>query len=83
MSYMLRARYLQLAMHTRHMPPATINVTDDQGGEHRLYPGHYADIWVTDGDRGDAAVDILRDRERGVPRYNEFLRQLRKKPVKW
>jgi hypothetical protein len=29
-----------------------------------------------------AAVDILRDRERGVPRYNEFRRQLRKKPVK-
>lgn len=28
-----------------------------------------------------AAVDILRDRERGVPRYNEFLRLLRKKPV--
>jgi hypothetical protein len=39
-------------------------------------------------DRGDgepidlAAVDILRDRERGVPRYNEFLRQLRKEPVR-
>ena len=29
-----------------------------------------------------AAVDILRDRERGVPRYNEFRRQLRKPPVK-
>ena len=28
------------------------------------------------------AVDILRDRERGVPRYNEFRRQLRKEPVK-
>jgi len=28
-----------------------------------------------------AAVDILRDRERGVPRYNEFRRQLRKKPI--
>jgi Animal haem peroxidase len=27
------------------------------------------------------AVDILRDRERGVPRYNEFRRQLRKEPV--
>ena len=25
-----------------------------------------------------AAVDILRDRERGVPRYNEFRRQLRR-----
>jgi hypothetical protein len=29
-----------------------------------------------------AAIDILRDRERGVPRYNEFRRQLRKPPVK-
>jgi hypothetical protein len=29
-----------------------------------------------------AAVDILRDRERGVPRYNEFRRQLRRAPVK-
>lgn len=29
-----------------------------------------------------AAVDILRDRERGVPRYNEFRRQLRMAPAK-
>lgn len=29
-----------------------------------------------------AAVDIIRDRERGVPRYNEFRRQLRMKPAK-
>ena len=29
-----------------------------------------------------AAVDILRDRERGVPRYNEFLKLIDKKPVK-
>lgn len=28
-----------------------------------------------------AALDILRDRERGVPRYNAFLKQLRKRPV--
>lgn len=28
-----------------------------------------------------AAVDILRDRERGVPRYNEFRRQLRLQPL--
>jgi hypothetical protein len=28
-----------------------------------------------------ASVDITRDRERGVPRYNEFLRLLHKKPV--
>ncbi|HXU40392.1 MAG TPA: peroxidase family protein [Blastocatellia bacterium] len=29
-----------------------------------------------------ATVDILRDRERGVPRYNEFLRLIDKDPVK-
>jgi hypothetical protein len=29
-----------------------------------------------------AAVDILRNRERGVPRYNEFRRQFRLKPAK-
>jgi hypothetical protein len=29
-----------------------------------------------------AAVDIMRDRERGVPRYNEFRRLLHKPPVK-
>ena len=29
-----------------------------------------------------AALDILRDRERGVPRYNEFRRMLRLKPVR-
>ncbi|MGA6829059.1 peroxidase family protein [Nitrospira sp. NS4] len=28
-----------------------------------------------------AALDILRDRERGVPRYNDFRRMLRMKPV--
>jgi hypothetical protein len=29
-----------------------------------------------------AAVDILRDRERGVPRYNQFRQALHKKPVR-
>ncbi len=29
-----------------------------------------------------AATDILRDRERGVPRYNEFRKLLHKKPAK-
>lgn len=28
------------------------------------------------------AIDVLRDRERGVPRYNEFRKSLRKEPVK-
>jgi len=29
-----------------------------------------------------AAIDVLRDRERGVPRYNEFRRLIHRKPVK-
>ena len=29
-----------------------------------------------------AAIDVLRDRERGIPRYNEFRRLIHRKPVK-
>src|SRR5262249_56836300 len=47
------------------------------------YPYFLQNLNRDDGSRFDlAAVDILRDRERGVPRYNEFRRQLRKEPVK-
>ena len=47
------------------------------------YPRFLQNLNRDDGSRFDlAAVDILRDRERGVPRYNEFRRQLRKEPVK-
>jgi Animal haem peroxidase len=47
------------------------------------YPRHLQNLTRDDGERLDlAAVDILRDRERGVPRYNEFRRLLRKEPVK-
>jgi hypothetical protein len=47
------------------------------------YPRHLQALNREDGTRLDlAAVDILRDRERGVPRYNEFRRLLRKEPVK-
>jgi hypothetical protein len=46
------------------------------------YPRHLQTL-VRDNDRLDlAAVDILRDRERGVPRYNEFRRLIGKDPVK-
>jgi hypothetical protein len=46
------------------------------------YPRHLQNL-TRDGERLDlAAVDILRDRERGVPRYNQFRRLLRKEPVK-
>ena len=47
------------------------------------YPRHLQNLVRDDGERLDlAAVDILRDRERGVPRYNQFRRLLRKEPVK-
>ena len=47
------------------------------------YPRHLQNLTRDDGERLDlAAVDILRDRERGVPRYNQFRRLLRKDPVK-
>ena len=46
------------------------------------YPRHLQNLTRDDGEHLDlAAVDILRDRERGVPRYNEFRRLLRKEPV--
>lgn len=47
------------------------------------YPRHLQNLTRPDGRRIDlAAVDILRDRERGVPRYNRFRRLLRKAPVR-
>ena len=43
------------------------------------YPRHLQNLTRDDGERLDlAAVDILRDRERGVPRYNQFRRLLHK-----
>ncbi|MGH9161587.1 MAG: peroxidase family protein, partial [Vicinamibacteraceae bacterium] len=46
------------------------------------YPKHLQNLRRENGEHLDlAAVDILRDRERGVPRYNEFRRLLRKEPV--
>lgn len=47
------------------------------------YPRHLQNLTRDDGERLDlAAVDILRDRERGVPRYNHFRTLLGKDPVK-
>jgi 2,4-dienoyl-CoA reductase-like NADH-dependent reductase (Old Yellow Enzyme family) len=47
------------------------------------YPRHLQNLTRDNGERLDlAAVDILRDRERGVPRYNEFRRLMHKPPVK-
>ena len=46
------------------------------------YPRHLQDLTRDDGEHLDlAAVDIFRDRERGVPRYNMFRRLLHKEPV--
>ena len=46
------------------------------------YPRHLQNLTRDDGEHLDlAAVDILRDRERGVPRYNEFRRHFHKDPV--
>jgi hypothetical protein len=46
------------------------------------YPTHLQNLTQDNGERFDlAAVDILRDRERGVPRYNRFRRLFHKSPV--
>ena len=46
------------------------------------YPRHLQNLVRDDGERLDVAtIDILRDRERGVPRYNRFRRLLHKEPV--
>src|SRR5690606_20698720 len=47
------------------------------------YPRHLQNLTRPDGRRIDlAAADTLRDRERGVPRYNRSRRLLRKAPVR-
>ena len=46
------------------------------------FPRWMQDITLPDGLRLDlAALDVMRDRERGVPRYNEFRRRLHLKPA--
>ena len=45
------------------------------------YPKHLQNLTRDDGEHLDlAAVDIFRDRERGVPRYNQFRRLMHKEP---
>lgn len=45
------------------------------------YPRFLQDLTLPDGVRLDlGAVDIIRDRERGIPRYNQFRRLLHLKP---
>jgi hypothetical protein len=46
------------------------------------YPRHLQNITLDNGEHLDLAmVDIFRDRERGVPRYNQFRRLIHKPPV--
>jgi hypothetical protein len=46
------------------------------------FPKHLQNLHKDSGERFDmAAVDILRDRERGLPRYNAFRRLFHKQPV--
>ena len=45
------------------------------------YPRHLQNLVKDSGERFDmATVDIMRDRERGVPRYNQFRRMVHKAP---
>ena len=47
------------------------------------YPRHLQNLTRDDGEHLDlAALDIFRDRERGVPRYNQFRRLIHKEPVR-
>ena len=47
------------------------------------YPRHLQNLTRDDGEHLDlAAVDIFRDRERGVPRYNQFRRLIHKDPAR-
>lgn len=48
----------------------------------RNFPNFLRDLHLPDGKHLDmAAVDIVRDRERGVPRYNQFRRLFHMKPA--
>lgn len=47
------------------------------------YPNQLRNLVVNEGRRIDlATIDNLRDRERALPRYNDFRRNLRMKPIK-
>jgi hypothetical protein len=46
------------------------------------FPKHLQNLTQPNGDRFDlGTIDIMRDRERGVPRYNQFRRLFHKSPV--
>src|SRR5579864_466707 len=47
------------------------------------YPNFLRELTRPDGEVVDlASIDVMRDRERGVPRYNRFLKFLHKQPIR-
>ena len=68
------ADHARLVLLIRHCHPGAITLHN--------YPRHLQNLTRDDGEHLDlAAVDIFRDRERGVPRYNQFRRLMHKDPV--
>jgi hypothetical protein len=81
----LDARYVRKRLTEIGMANALYSFGVAHPGEISLYnyPHSLQDLTRPGGQRLDlAAVDILRTRERGVPRYNEFRRLFRLKPAK-
>ncbi len=74
-SFMNRHTFADLWYSMGRMHPGAIRLHN--------YPRFLQDHTRDSGEHFDLAmIDIFRDRERGVPRYNEFLRLIRKEPVK-
>lgn len=72
-------------METISMPDLFYSFGRSYPGAIRLhnYPKHLQNLVKDDGTRLDVAtIDIWRDRERGVPRYNRFRELIHKEPVK-
>ena len=81
----LSARYVREQLKEIGMPNALYSFGVAHPGEISLYnyPRSLQRLERLNGDKLDlAAVDILRTRERGVPRYNEFRRLFRLKPAR-
>ncbi len=74
-SFMNRHQFSDLWYSFGRMHPGAVRLHN--------YPRFLQDHTRDSGEHFDLAmIDIYRDRERGVPRYNEFRRLLRKEPVK-
>ncbi|GAA2827309.1 hypothetical protein HD593_010699 [Nonomuraea rubra] len=69
-----QARHVRLALLLRRQA--------SRGADPHNHPNTLRDLVRVSGERVDiGTLDVLRDRERGVPRYNDFRRMLRKPPV--